>query len=255
MHSFQSISSTKSWSSGKNYKAPQPPLKAKLKLWWTKNSNKRQCYLWLSFTCLILAIIIVMIIVLQRFLKGSEKYSREEIDENYLFGVTNGRKIKPSDKWRQKMREDKTSNENVILIVGGENSTQIELISGTVSCKGAHLPSTRIGHALASNSKGKVFMCGGFSPGSNSFQIRLQNKECFMLDMLRNNQWKSLPNLPQGVSYATANFLEGQLMVLGGFRERQKVSYIQVKRFKKLFFPPFFKLFEKGKINFGFNLI
>ena len=81
MHSFQSISSTKSWSSGKNYKAPQPPLKAKLKLWWTKNSNKRQCYLWLSFTCLILAIIIVMIIVLQRFLKGSEKYSREEIDE------------------------------------------------------------------------------------------------------------------------------------------------------------------------------
>ena len=236
MHSFQSISSTKSWSSGKNYKAPQPPLKAKLKLWWTKNSNKRQCYLWLSFTCLILAIIIVMIIVLQRFLKGSEKYSREEIDENYLFGVTNGRKIKPSDKWQQKMREDKTSNENVVLIVGGENSTQIELISGTVSCKGAHLPSTRIGHALASNSKGKVFMCGGFSPGSNSFQIRLQNKECFMLDMLRNNQWKSLPNLPQGVSYATANFLEGQLMVLGGFRERQKVSYIQVKRFKKLFF-------------------
>ena len=185
-----------------------------------------------------------MIIILQRFLKGSEKYSREEIDENYLFGATNGQKLKPYDKWQQKVREDKTSNGNVVLIVGGQNSTQVELFSGSEHCKGAHLPSTRIGHAVASNSKGKVFMCGGFSPGSNSFQIRLQNKECFMLDMLRNNQWKSLPNLPQGVSYATANFLEGQLMVLGGFRERQKVSYIQVKRFRKLFFPPSFQLFE-----------
>merc|ERR1711983_645003 len=113
MHSFQSISSTKSWSSGKNYKAPQPPLKAKLKLWWTKDSNKRQCYLWLGFTCLILAIIIAMIIILQRFLKGSEKYSREEIDENYFL---NGQKIKPNDKWQQKIREDKTSNGNVVLI-------------------------------------------------------------------------------------------------------------------------------------------
>ena len=79
-------------------------------------------------------------------------------------------------------------------------------------------------------------MCGGFPPGSNSFQIRLQNKKCFMLDMWR-NQWKSLPNLPEGVSYATANFLEGQLMVLGGFRERQKVSYTQVKT---LPFPNYF---------------
>ena len=182
-----------------------------------------------------------MIIILQRFLKGSEKYSREEIDENYFL---NGQKIKPNDKWQQKIREDKTSNGNVVLIVGGQNSTQVELFSGSEHCKGAHLPSTRIGHALASNSKGKVFMCGGFSPGSNSFQIRLQNKECFMLDMLRNNQWKSLPNLPQGVSYATANFLEGQLMVLGGFRERQKVSYIQVKKVQKTIFSALSTVFE-----------
>ena len=179
-----------------------------------------------------------MTVILSRFLKGSEKYAREEIDEDYLYGIRNGQKM--ADKWHhQKMRH---KNENVVFIVGG-NSTEIEVFAN-ISCglQVPHLPSKRIGHAVASNSEA-VFMCGGFSPGSNSFQIRLQNKKCFMLDMWR-NQWKSLPNLPEGVSYATANFLEGQLMVLGGFRERQKVSYIQVKRFRKLFFPPSFQLFE-----------
>ena len=70
-------------------------------------------------------------------------------------------------------------------------------------------------------------MCGGFSPGSNSFRIRLQNKECYMLD-LKANRWRALPNLPEGVSYATAIFWRGHLMVLGGYRDRQKVAFTQV---------------------------
>ena len=83
---LQSTASTKSWSSGKAYKAPKPPFKAKSKLWIQR--NKKQLYLWFGFACLVLAIIIAVLVILQRFIRGSEKYSREEIDENYLYGNT-----------------------------------------------------------------------------------------------------------------------------------------------------------------------
>ena len=159
---LQSISSTKSWSSGKSYKAPKPPLKAQLKFWCSKDSNKRQCYLWLSFTCLFLAIIIGMIVILSRFLKGSEKYSREEIDENYLYNIRNGQKT--SDKWHQKMRHP---DENVVFIAGG-NSAKIEVFSSSnISCglPVAPLPSKRIGNAQVFSI---ITFCAAFQ---NCFQL------------------------------------------------------------------------------------
>ena len=84
-------------------------------------------------------------------------------------------------------------------------------------------------------------MCGGFSPGSNSFQIRLQNKECYMLD-IKANQWRRLPNLPEGVSYATASFTRGQLTVIGGYRDREKVAYMQVLDVQRMLW----KVFRTG---------
>ena len=88
---LQSNESTKSyWSSGRKYRAPPPPtpsrknsynnvggsstpnkisIKEKLKISWSKESTRRQCYVWSAFGLFLLSLIILVIIIVGRFIK------------------------------------------------------------------------------------------------------------------------------------------------------------------------------------------
>ena len=86
---LQSNESTKSyWSSGRKYRAPPPPptpsrknsynnvggsstpnkisIKEKLKISWSKESTRRQCYVWSAFGLFLLSLIILVIIIVGR---------------------------------------------------------------------------------------------------------------------------------------------------------------------------------------------
>ncbi len=93
------------------------------------------------------------------------------------------------------------------------------------------MPSPRVGHTLASSSaSNRVFMCGGYSASETRIDsINKVSKQCFILD-LETNQWRSLPDLKMGVSYATSIYIETRkrLMIIGGYHNKQKVNYVQI---------------------------